>query len=99
MKIFFHSIVFMPILFLFFCFHTSCSQEFNNDTVEHVPLIHPGISLTGEQLDLMRDRINNGIEPQKSAFDELQKDSRALKSYKPSSNLGLRAILKDAQAY
>ena len=83
MKKIFHSIVFMHILFLFFCFHTSCSQEFNNDTVEHVPLFHPGILMTGEQLDLMRDRINNGIEPQKSAFDTLKNDSRALKSYKP----------------
>jgi len=102
-----HPIAITPTFIVFILFNTSFAQVSN---VEHIPLIHPGILMTGEQLDLMRDRINNGIEPQKSAFDKLKKDSRALKSYKPDPksfidrgpngrpNINFRETLKDAQA-
>ena len=80
MRNFLHPIAITPVFIVFILFHTSCAQGSN---VEHVPLIHPGILMTGEQLDLMRDRINRGIEPQKSAFDTLKNDSRASKNYKP----------------
>ena len=107
MRKFLHPIAITPICIVFILLNTSFAQGSN---VEHIPLIHPGILMTGEQLDLMRDRINNGIEPQKSAFDKLKKDSRALKSYKPDpesfidrgpngrSNINLRKALKEAQA-
>ena len=103
MRKFLHPIAITPICIVLILLNTSFAQGSN---VEHIPLIHPGILMTGEQLDLMRDRINNGIEPQKSAFDKLKKDSRALKSYKPGpksfsngkANYNSRGTLKDAQA-
>jgi|GEM_PF-4142117 len=102
-----HPIAITPICIVFILLNTSFAQGSN---VEHIPLIHPGILMTGEQLDLMRDRINNGIEPQTSAFDKLKKDSRALKDYKPDPksiidrgpngrpNINYTEALKDAQA-
>ncbi|WP_404308075.1 alginate lyase family protein [Neorhodopirellula lusitana] len=55
--------------------------------------------MTGEQLDLMRDRINRGIEPQKSAFDVLKSDRRASRNYTPNSNhFNWEAAERDAQA-
>lgn len=72
----------MPICIVFVLSNTSFAQRSN---VEHVPLIHPGIMMTGEQLDLMRDRINRGIEPQKSAFDVLKNDRRAAEDYTPNT--------------
>ncbi|MGJ8656582.1 MAG: alginate lyase family protein [Akkermansiaceae bacterium] len=70
------------IFTLFILIQTSFAQRAK---LERVPFIHPGIMMTGEQLDLMRDRINKGIEPQKSAFDVLKKDRRAAKDYKPNN--------------
>ena len=107
MRNFLHPIAITPICIVFILLNTSFAQGSN---VEHIPLIHPGILMTGEQLDLMRDRINNGIEPQTSAFDKLKKDSRALKDYKPDPksiidrgpngrpNINYTEALKDAQA-
>ncbi len=55
--------------------------------------------MTGEQLDLMRDRINRGIEPQKTAFDVLKNDRRASKTYTPNStHFNWNAAERDAQA-
>jgi len=107
MRNFLHPIAITPICIVFILLNTSFAQGSN---VEHIPLIHPGILMTGEQLDLMRDRINNGIEPQKSAFDTLKNDSRALKNYKPDPksfidrgpngrpNINYPEAIKDAQA-
>ena len=82
MRDFSHAIAITPVFIVFVLFQTSFAQRSN---VEHVPLIHPGIMMTGEQLDLMRDRIDRGIEPQKSAFDVLKNDRRAAKDYTPNT--------------
>ena len=81
-----------------FLFILSTSSYSQSSKAEHIPFVHPGILMTAGQLNLMRDRINKGIEPQKSAFDTLKKDSRALKSFKPTANSNLRETLNDAQA-
>ncbi|MFC1766115.1 alginate lyase family protein, partial [Planctomycetota bacterium] len=90
-----HPIAMTPILMVLILLNASFAQ---GSKVERVPMIHPGILMTGEQLDLMRERVNNGVEPQKSAFEALKKDRRASSSYKPTPNSGLRKTLTDAQA-
>jgi len=96
MRTFLHPISITPVFIVFILVQTSFAQHSN---LERVPMIHPGILMTGEQLDLMRDRINRGIEPQKSAFDELKNDRRAAKDYTPNTeHFNWGAGERDAQA-
>ncbi|MFC1761284.1 alginate lyase family protein [Planctomycetota bacterium] len=88
MRKFLHLIAITPAVIVFILFQTSFAEHSN---IERVPMVHPGILMTGEQLDLMRDRIKRGIEPQKSAFDTLKNDSRASKSYKPDPKTYIEA--------
>jgi len=80
---------------VFILLQTSSAQS----NIGHPPLVHPGIMMTIDQLDLMRDRINNGIEPQASAFDTLKIDPRAAKDYEPNYiHFDWTAGERDAQA-
>ncbi|TWU37921.1 Alginate lyase [Novipirellula aureliae] len=82
MKSLLRPIAITPVLIVLILSQASFAQ---NAKVERAPMIHPGILMTGEQLDLMRDRINRGIEPQKSAFEVLKNDRRAVKNYTPNT--------------
>ncbi|MBB4987576.1 alginate lyase family protein, partial [Streptomyces nymphaeiformis] len=44
---------------------------------------HPGVLLGTSQLDLIRTRVNGGVEPQKSAWSQLLASSYASPSYTP----------------
>jgi len=46
--------------------------------------IHPGIMVNRAQLDLLRQRVADGVEPQKSAFAALLASPLAALDYKPS---------------
>ena len=50
----------------------------------HTPFLHPGILLNRGQLDLIKQRIAAGTEPQKSAFEALRKSPLAALDYTPS---------------
>jgi hypothetical protein len=49
-----------------------------------VPFKHPGILLNRAQLDLIKQRVKDGVEPQKTAFDALLKSPLADLNYAPS---------------
>src|SRR3954468_9054809 len=49
-----------------------------------VPFIHPGVLLNRAQLDLIKQRVKDGTEPQKTAFAELLKSPLADLNYTPS---------------
>ncbi|QDT11442.1 alginate lyase family protein [Planctomycetes bacterium K23_9] len=96
MRVLLHPVAITSVLILIVLSQPSFAQH---ASVERVPMVHPGIVMTAEQLDLMRDRINRGIEPQKSAFDVLKKDRRASKNYTPNTeHFEWGAGERDAQA-
>ena len=47
------------------------------------PFHHPGVLLNREQLDLIKKRVAQGVEPQKSAFAALNGSTYAAKEYMP----------------
>jgi hypothetical protein len=49
-----------------------------------IPFRHPGILLNRAQLDLVKQRVAEGVEPQKTAFAELRKSPLADLNYAPS---------------
>jgi hypothetical protein len=49
-----------------------------------VPFRHPGVLLNRAQLDLIKQRVKNGLEPQKTAFDALLRSPLADLNYAPS---------------
>jgi hypothetical protein len=49
-----------------------------------VPFIHPGILVNRAQLDLIKQRVKDGVEPQKTAFAALLKSPLADLNYTPS---------------
>jgi hypothetical protein len=49
-----------------------------------VPFAHPGVLLNRAQLDLIRQRVHDGVEPQKTAFAALLKSPLADLNYTPS---------------
>jgi hypothetical protein len=49
-----------------------------------VPFRHPGILLNRAQLDLIKQRVAGGIEPQKTAFEVLLKSPLAALNYSPT---------------
>jgi hypothetical protein len=57
----------------------AAKQDYSN-----VPFKHPGILLNRAQLDLIKDRVAKGVEPQKSAFAALLASPLADLNYTPS---------------
>src|SRR4051812_2376726 len=60
------------------------SPAFAKNDPSHTPFLHPGILLNRAQLDLIKQRVAEGKEPQKTAFDALLKSELADLNYKPS---------------
>jgi alginate lyase len=50
----------------------------------HTPFLHPGILINRAQLDLIKQRVATGAEPQKTAWDALLKSDLAALDYAPN---------------
>lgn len=73
---------FIPLLLgLLACATTALSAKTDNS---RVPFKHPGVLLNRTQLDLIKQRVADGIEPQKAAFAALLASSLADLNYTPS---------------
>jgi hypothetical protein len=73
----------MPRLLLV-AFLTLCSFAPAKTDTSSVPFRHPGILVNRAQLDLIKARVAQGIEPQKTAFAALLKSPIAALDYAPS---------------
>ena len=65
----------------FACLLSTLAAKQDNSSV---PFRHPGILLNRAQLDLIKQRVADGSEPQKTAFAALLRDSLADLSYAPN---------------
>jgi hypothetical protein len=57
---------------------------FAKQDTSSVPFRHPGVLVNRAQLNLIKERVRDGIEPQKTAFAELLKSPLADLAYSPS---------------
>ena len=73
---------FLPLLILIAAGLVAPARAKNDPS--HTPFIHPGILLNRAQLDLIRQRVAAGTEPQKTAFAALLKSDLADLNYAPS---------------
>src|SRR4051812_48377426 len=72
---------FAPLILAAACFVTTALAKQDNSAV---PFSHPGIMINRAQLDLIKQRVNAGTEPQKTAFAEMLKSPLAELNYTPS---------------
>src|SRR4051812_6712048 len=75
--------VFRPVLLLLAAFGLLASAPAKTD-FSAVPFRHPGVLLNKAQLDLIKQRVADGVEPQKSAFAALLASPLAALDYAPS---------------
>ncbi len=73
----------LPTLFLLSLCALAPAARAKNDP-SHTPFLHPGILLNRAQLDLIKQRVAAGTEPQKTAFSALLKSELAALNYTPS---------------
>ena len=69
----------VTLALLSFCPVAGAKQDTSN-----VPFRHPGILVNRAQLDLVRDRVAQGVEPQKTAFAALLASPLAAPDYTPT---------------
>ena len=60
------------------------ASAFAKEDPSHIPFIHPGILVNHVQLNLIKQRVADGTEPQKTAFAALLKSELADLNYAPS---------------
>ena len=65
-------------------FAAFAASAFAKNDPSHTPFLHPGILLNRAQLDLIKQRVADGTEPQKTAFAALLKSELADLNYAPS---------------
>lgn len=74
----------MRFLVPLFLASTVVTTVFAKQDTSNVPFRHPGVLLNREQLDLIRERVSRGIEPQKTAFAAVLQSPLAAIDYAPS---------------
>jgi hypothetical protein len=73
----------LPSLLLL-CLCALFPAAFAKNDPSHTPFLHPGVLLNRAQLDLIKQRVASGTEPQKTAFAALLKSDLAALDYAPS---------------